>query len=282
MQALLANTPSHNQWPSSRRDESRRKRKAQLARRQAQPGAQQCGAGEEAGGRQEESPRAVGRSHTHSVQQQPRFTKRHLFHYFDALWLITSWPVCEMTATYSPVNRKICTCSAWAAGSERGAGRGERMERGDREKGTGGAPRAHPASLGPWCQWPGRGQRGQAAPSSKASTVLHSEVITCRTATPQTLHSLALPLVKGARWSQRKWHQASSGVIYLHVSAAFLPALSVPSLPASLAALLEVIILYTNLILDLDELKKGLLTSHVFLVIRRKLQENKSRLNFSM
>lgn len=70
----------------------------------------------------EESPGAVGRSHTQSVQQQTQFTKRHLFHYFDALWLITSWPVCEMTATYSPVNRKICTCSMWAAGSKRSAG----------------------------------------------------------------------------------------------------------------------------------------------------------------
>lgn len=62
------------------------------------------------------------RSHTHSVQQQTQFTKRHLFHYSDALWLITSWPICEMTATYSPVNHKICTCSVWAVGSQRSAG----------------------------------------------------------------------------------------------------------------------------------------------------------------
>lgn len=54
--------------------------------------------------------------------QQTPFTKRHLFHYFHALWLITSWPICEMTATYSPVNHKICTCSVWAVGSERRAG----------------------------------------------------------------------------------------------------------------------------------------------------------------
>lgn len=77
------------------------------------------------------------------MQQQTQFTKRHLFHYFDALWLITSWPVCEMTATYSPVNRKICTCSMWAAGSKRSAGelwgedgegrRGERHRRSTRK-----------------------------------------------------------------------------------------------------------------------------------------------------
>lgn len=70
----------------------------------------------------EESPAAVGRSHTQSVQQQTQFTKRHLFHYSDALWLITSWPICEMTATYSPVNHKICTCSMWAVGSKSSAG----------------------------------------------------------------------------------------------------------------------------------------------------------------
>lgn len=173
------------------------------------PGLSSAEQGRRRGGR-EESPRAVGRSHTHSVQQQPRFTKRHLFHYFDALWLITSWPVCEMTATYSPVNRKICTCSVWAAGSERGAGSGGRMEREDWEKGTGGASRTHPASLGPRCQWPGRGQRRQAAPNSRASTVLHSR---CRIATPQTFH---LPLKgfvfgEGARGCQHKWHQVSGG-----------------------------------------------------------------------
>lgn len=85
------------------------------------------------GGGWEELLQAVGRSHTQSVQQQTPFTKRHLFHYFDALWLITSWPVCGMTATYSPVNRKICTCTIWGVGSQRvagGLGRGEREGKG--------------------------------------------------------------------------------------------------------------------------------------------------------
>lgn len=73
-----------------------------------------------------ESPGAGSRSHTRGARQQTQFTKRHLFHYSDALWLITSWPVCEMTATYSPVNRKICTCSIWGVGEQGDRGRGER------------------------------------------------------------------------------------------------------------------------------------------------------------
>lgn len=76
-----------------------------------------------------ESPAAGSRSHTHGARQQTQFTKRHLFHYSNALWLITSWPVCEMRATYSPVNRKICTCSIWGVGEqgngERGGRKGE-------------------------------------------------------------------------------------------------------------------------------------------------------------
>lgn len=78
---------------------------------------------------------SVGHTHTHTrgARQQTQFTKRHLFHYSNALWLITSWPVCEMTATYSPVNRKICTCSIWGMESRawrleweaRGAGKGK-------------------------------------------------------------------------------------------------------------------------------------------------------------
>lgn len=71
-----------------------------------------------------ESPGAGSRSHTRGARQQTQFTKRHLFHYSDALWLITSWPVCEMTATYSPVNRKICTCSIWGVGEQESGGRG--------------------------------------------------------------------------------------------------------------------------------------------------------------
>lgn len=73
-----------------------------------------------------ESPGAGSRSHTRGARQQTQFTKRHLFHYSDALWLITSWPVCEMTATYSPVNRKICTCSIWGVGEQGNGGRGGR------------------------------------------------------------------------------------------------------------------------------------------------------------
>lgn len=69
-----------------------------------------------------EAPGAVGRSHTRGARRQTQFTKRHLFHYSNALWLITSWPVCEMTATYSPVNRKICTCSIWGVGEQRRGG----------------------------------------------------------------------------------------------------------------------------------------------------------------
>lgn len=72
------------------------------------------------------SPGAVSRSHTRSARQQTQFTKRHLFHYSNALWLITSWPVCEMTATYSLVNRKICTCSMWGVGAQRSGGWGGR------------------------------------------------------------------------------------------------------------------------------------------------------------
>lgn len=73
-----------------------------------------------------EPPAAVRRSHTRSARQQTQFTKRHLFHYSNALWLITSWPVCEMTATYSPVNRKICTCSIRGVGEQRsGAAKGK-------------------------------------------------------------------------------------------------------------------------------------------------------------
>lgn len=73
-------------------------------------------------------PGAAGRSHTRSARQQTQFTKRHLFHYSNALWLITSWPVCEMTATYSPVNRKICTCSIWGVG-EPGSGAAKGKEK---------------------------------------------------------------------------------------------------------------------------------------------------------
>lgn len=82
-----------------------------------------------------ELPGAVSRSHTRRARQQTQFTKRHLFHYSDALWLITSWPVCEMTATYSPVNRKICTCSIWGVGKLGGEGGGRKGEqpRGKRE-----------------------------------------------------------------------------------------------------------------------------------------------------
>lgn len=92
----------------------------------------------ERGGRENsvESPGAGSRSHTRGARQQTQFTKRHLFHYSDALWLITSWPVCEMTATYSPVNRKICTCSIgeWASrGGEGGLG-GKGNSQGGREK----------------------------------------------------------------------------------------------------------------------------------------------------
>lgn len=87
---------------------------------------------EAGGGGSVESPGAVRRSHTRGARQQTQFTKRHLFHYSNALWLITSWPVCEMTATYSPVNRKICTCLIWGVESgvwrlgwgERGAAKG--------------------------------------------------------------------------------------------------------------------------------------------------------------
>lgn len=71
---------------------------------------------------------------------QTRFTKRHLFLYSNALWLITSWPVCEMTATYSPVNRKICTCSIWGVGEqgeEAGAGGRGGGGQGEREKAGG-------------------------------------------------------------------------------------------------------------------------------------------------
>lgn len=85
-----------------------------------------------------ESPGAVSRSYTRSDRQQTQFTKRHLFHYSNALWLITSWPVCEMTATYSPVNRKICTCSIWGVEEPRSGGWGGR--KGEREK-TGENPR---------------------------------------------------------------------------------------------------------------------------------------------
>lgn len=67
-------------------------------------------------------PGAVKRSQAHRDQQQTQFTKRHLFHCSSALWLITSWPVCEMTATYSPVNRKICTCSILGVGEQRRGG----------------------------------------------------------------------------------------------------------------------------------------------------------------
>lgn len=79
-----------------------------------------------AGGSSVEPPAAVSRSHTRGARQQTQFTKRHLFHYSNALWLITSWPVCEMTATYSPVNRKICTCSIWGVGEPRSGGWGGR------------------------------------------------------------------------------------------------------------------------------------------------------------
>lgn len=73
-----------------------------------------------------EPPAAVPRSHARGARRQPQFTKRHLFHYSNALWLITSWPVCEMTATYSPVNRKICTCSIRGVGEQRsGAAKGK-------------------------------------------------------------------------------------------------------------------------------------------------------------
>lgn len=85
-----------------------------------------------------ESPGAVSRSYTRSDRQQTQFTKRHLFHYSNALWLITSWPVCEMTATYSPVNRKICTCSIWGVEEPGSGGWGGR--KGEREK-TGENPR---------------------------------------------------------------------------------------------------------------------------------------------
>lgn len=67
-------------------------------------------------------PGAVKRSQAHRDHQQTQFTKRHLFHCSSALWLITSWPVCEMTATYSPVNRKICTCSILGVGEQRRGG----------------------------------------------------------------------------------------------------------------------------------------------------------------
>lgn len=80
-----------------------------------------------------ESPGAVGRSHACGARQQTQFTKRHLFHYSNALWLITSWPVCEMTATYSPVNRKICTCSIWGAGCGGWSGRPGEQPRGKRK-----------------------------------------------------------------------------------------------------------------------------------------------------
>lgn len=86
-------------------------------------------------GERVEAPGAVGRSHTRSAGQQTQFTKRHLFHYSNALWLITSWPVCEMTATYSPVNRKICTRSIWGVGEQRRGGRGGRE--GGRPRGRG-------------------------------------------------------------------------------------------------------------------------------------------------
>lgn len=109
----------------------------------AQPLAQEAREGLEEGregqgeGSREESPGAVGRSHTRGARQQTQFTKRHLFHYSNALWLITSWPVCEMTATYSPVNRKICTCSIWGMESRawrleweaRRAGKGKEKRR---------------------------------------------------------------------------------------------------------------------------------------------------------
>lgn len=109
----------------------------------AQPLAQEAREGLEEGregqgeGSRAESPGAVGRSHTLGARQQTQFTKRHLFHYSNALWLITSWPVCEMTATYSPVNRKICTCSIWGVESRawrleweaRGTGKGKEKRR---------------------------------------------------------------------------------------------------------------------------------------------------------
>lgn len=100
-------------------------------------------------------------------------------------------------------------------------------------------------------------------------------ILRCRTATSQTLHSplKGFAFGEGARWCQHKWHQVSSGAIQLQVSAAFLPVLSIPSLPVSLAALLEAIILCTNLILDLDELKKGHLISHHLPQIFSNLKE---------
>lgn len=112
----------------------------------AQPLAQEAREGLEEGregqgeGSREESPGAVGRSHTRGARQQTQFTKRHLFHYSNALWLITSWPVCEMTATYSPVNRKICTCSIWGMES-----RAWRLEWEARRAGKGKAKRREKA-----------------------------------------------------------------------------------------------------------------------------------------
>ena len=100
----------------------------------AQPLAREAREGPEEGregegeGSSAESPGAVGGSHTCGARQQTQFTKRHLFHYSNALWLITSWPVCEMTATYSPVNRKICTCSIWGVRAASGGSSGRQGE----------------------------------------------------------------------------------------------------------------------------------------------------------
>lgn len=103
------------------------------------PGRREGRRGEEEGGAGAGPGRSRG-SRARAARQQTQFTKRHLFHYSNALWLITSWPVCEMTATYSPVNRKICTCSIWGVGEQRrrgGRGRGGGVQPRGKRKGRG-------------------------------------------------------------------------------------------------------------------------------------------------
>lgn len=76
---------------------------------------------------------------------------------------------------------------------------------------------------------------------------------------PALTQSSSLPIFAcagGARWCQeQKLHQTCIHVLYLQASTVFLPLLFISSLPAGLTALLEAILLYTDLILDLDELK---------------------------
>lgn len=153
-------------------------------------------------------------------------------------------------------------CGQWGVRGVQGSSGGGSTERGEWENSTGEAPRKRTASFLPVR----RRHRERARESKPLWKKGPNKALPfwCRAAMPALTRSSSLPILaraEGARQCQlQKLHQTCIHMLYLQISTAFLPLLFVSSLPAAPAALLEALLLYTNFILDLDELKPR--TSH--------------------